>query len=414
MDGGTVRIPYLSTAVVHGSLRLVARTLVVDDVDSGVAGELADRLGFTADDLRAPVDHSVGRSADDELVVELRAAPGGSVLVSSAGRSPLSFRRDEVPSEVLARLCGLELALAHGSWLHCAAVTDGQVTILVVGESGAGKSTVAAHLCASGFDLLSDEQVAVHAESGEVSSFSRPVLLKPDSRSWAPAAAQRFPASVPALIRPSELGARTVLRSRPTHVVFIRRRGDEQASSRDLEPPEVARRLCLHSLDIAARPEAAMSGVGWLASVVRAVELQYADSAAGAAAIVRWAAESTESPSPPDWQLHRWSPCPGSAGVVVDPGTLVLEVGAEVVLFHRRTLTVLRLNAAATQLWRSLPLPLAAGAPLDELWSSLAEHGLVQIVPEDRAARRQHLDRALARSRRPAQTPVPAPWMQNR
>lgn len=413
MPPDPVRIPYRSTAVVDGDLRTVDRALVVHDHGTGLAATLSDRLAFGDADLRDdPASVAAGGSDDEQLAVELRPGVGGAVLVSSTGRAPLEFRADEVPAEVLGRVCGLELSLAHGTWLHGAAVTDGTATVLVVGESGAGKSTVTAHLCALGLDLLSDEQVAVHPAEGLVASFTRPVLLKPGALTWAPpaavAAAQGHASGQQVLVRPGELGVRCVLAARPTHLVLIRRDDATSTSVRSLGHAEAAQRLCEHSLDLAARPEAALDGLGWLGATVAAADIGYPSSEQGAAAILQWVA-ATPPPEPTQRRVRTWTPEPGAEGLVADPAVLALDVDDEVVLFHRTTRVVLRLNAAAAAWWHELPVPHDPGAPLDELSGTLVEHGLVDLIGTARAARRARFAAALERSE-VAPEVDPAPW----
>lgn len=400
MEGSSLDIRYYATERAGDEVRPVTRRLLVRDFGAALGEPLVDRLAFAPADLRSDAEPLDGDPAAPDMTVELRPGFDGAVELSSDGRTPLAYPPGEVPSEVLSRMCGLELAHGGASWLHAAAVSDGSTTILLVGESGAGKSTLAAHLCARGFDLLSDEQVALHSECGEVTSFTRPLLLKPGSRPWAPAVIGPLWDAGPMLVRPAEMGVSSLLRAEPTHVAFIRRDEHGPATILPLPPPEAAEQLCLSSLDLAARPEVALAGIGWLSSAARAATVSYPSSAEGAVAIVDWAVRTPPTSIPPAWRLHSWRPLPASEGIVRNPQTLVLDIGAELLVFHRRTRVVVRLNEPAVELWHQLPLPTDTSAESDGMWRRLARMGLADIIiGGERVARRRRFAAAMGRSR---------------
>lgn len=64
---------------------------------------------------------------------------------------------------------------------HAAGLAYGDEGLIFCGSSGSGKSTLAAQLITAGFDYLSDELVAIRFDAGEMSGFTRPLVLKAGS-----------------------------------------------------------------------------------------------------------------------------------------------------------------------------------------------------------------------------------------
>lgn len=94
-----------------------------------------------------------------------------------AGADPLTVNR-------VVQLALMHLLAPHGRFLlHAAGVTPGAGAWLVLGESGSGKSTVAAVAAAHGWGLLGDDLVAVRRGSAatvEVLGIPRPVAVPPE------------------------------------------------------------------------------------------------------------------------------------------------------------------------------------------------------------------------------------------
>jgi hypothetical protein len=61
---------------------------------------------------------------------------------------------------------------------HAAALSFGERGLLLCGKSGSGKSTLAAWLTSNGYQYLTDEVTAYPLAGGEVSGFSRSLVLK--------------------------------------------------------------------------------------------------------------------------------------------------------------------------------------------------------------------------------------------
>ena len=128
--------------------------------------------------------------------------------------------------------------------LHAAALAAAAGrAVVVLGDPGAGKSTLTAHLAHGGLDLVTDEQLTVFADHGMVGAFTRPVLLKRPSLDHLPAGvAVRDPGDHPRLVVPAaSLGSRHRLWGRPVLVVLPERVDDhEGAPTWDLLAPAVA------------------------------------------------------------------------------------------------------------------------------------------------------------------------------
>ena len=94
-------------------------------------------------------------------------------------RRPMIVVEERITRRLNRMVLDLEPDRLH---LHAGAVTKNGDTVLVIGTSMAGKSTLVAKLVSSGWDYLSDEQVGVRAD-GALWAFPRPITLRRNS--WA-------------------------------------------------------------------------------------------------------------------------------------------------------------------------------------------------------------------------------------
>jgi len=82
-----------------------------------------------------------------------------------------------------AALCEAELTdalLAHASryvYLHAAAVSDGGACLVVIGDSGSGKSILTFGLLLHGLQPLSDEVVLIDPSAGQIEPFARSIRV---------------------------------------------------------------------------------------------------------------------------------------------------------------------------------------------------------------------------------------------
>ena len=120
--------------------------------------------------------------------------PGSQPLQAriGIGGGPLSFTSSLVQGYVIEALVAGALAGRGRVALPGAAFGAGEGAVVLVGRSGAGKTTLTARALASGRPVLSDDQVVLDAEGG-VRRFPRRLRLYPDIRRTAPAAWSRLP-----------------------------------------------------------------------------------------------------------------------------------------------------------------------------------------------------------------------------
>lgn len=211
------------------------RALALDvriEVDPALPSEIAEAIfGLTATHPRRVEVGAAGEGASPRVRrYELRAEP--LCLL----RDGVSCAPAEAPSDLLLQL---EIELLHdvttsvppGWFLHAGAVELAGRAIVLVGASGAGKSTMTLGLVARGARYVSDELVLI--DDAGVSGLARPIGFDPPFARALPAGFRRFdhPAPEPtpgagravmvhppepAIVRaPIELGAIVALRHAP-------------------------------------------------------------------------------------------------------------------------------------------------------------------------------------------------------
>jgi hypothetical protein len=80
--------------------------------------------------------------------------------------------------DALTRLNG---ACLSGPVFHAAALADARGGVILCGQSGSGKSSLAAWLLAKGYRYLSDEVITCAEDGGQISGFARSLVLKKGS-----------------------------------------------------------------------------------------------------------------------------------------------------------------------------------------------------------------------------------------
>jgi hypothetical protein len=144
--------------------------------------ELAPLAAEAAGAFGAPDGELPGHCGQDHRY-DLHPAPGGTEV--RADGIPLGTAYDALDARGLVRNHVHQAAVDHAGTmlvLHAAAVRQGDAVVALVGETGVGKSTLAASLAATGFEHAADELVALDGAGGTCIPVPALVNLKPGSR----------------------------------------------------------------------------------------------------------------------------------------------------------------------------------------------------------------------------------------
>jgi hypothetical protein len=123
--------------------------------------------------VNKPADHYFGVFGNDgKYVLKVNGANIGEWQPEEA-----NFFSGKFSMELLNRM----YSKTESDWMavfHASAIRSANQSIMFLGDSGSGKSTVSALLMASGFHLLADDFVPVDAASGAVNFFPAAVSVK--------------------------------------------------------------------------------------------------------------------------------------------------------------------------------------------------------------------------------------------
>jgi hypothetical protein len=98
----------------------------------------------------------------------------GRLIIAHVGEGDPAL----VPVLLAGNVLGFALALRGVPVLHASAVADGETTFAFAGASGAGKTTLAAMLCAAGARLVSDDALRLKSQAGSVLCYSGTTTLR--------------------------------------------------------------------------------------------------------------------------------------------------------------------------------------------------------------------------------------------
>jgi hypothetical protein len=186
--------------------------------------------------------------------------PGaGTMRLAVAVRGPLGLAL--VQSSVIEPLVSLAAVRAESVLLPGAAIAHGDRTVLLIGRSRTGKTSLAARALASGLRVLGDDQIIINADR-ECHPFPRRLRLYPDLSRTAPAAFATLQPSVrtklaalgrvkaltrglvapPVSVSPSTLGGNgnAPVRVLIGEVVVVRRAQVDALTLEDLDSGELA------------------------------------------------------------------------------------------------------------------------------------------------------------------------------
>jgi hypothetical protein len=248
------------------------------------AGALGTVYGaFASPEEAAPVPpalaYSVAVGPAGELVI--RRGAGELASADGAGMFLFHFEQDLVVE--------LQKRRSDLYFLHAAVLEREGKAVLLVAESGGGKSTTAWGLLHHGFRYASDELAPVDLATGRVHGFPHALCLKAD-----PPAPYPLPAGVlrtarsrhvPVGLLPSGLAPCPL----PLEaIVFLRYRPDlERPAIRPMATAEAAARLYTQALNALAHPADGLDAALQVVSGARCFGLETADLAATCALVVR-------------------------------------------------------------------------------------------------------------------------------
>ncbi|MEO1542770.1 MAG: hypothetical protein AAFR75_01955 [Pseudomonadota bacterium] len=137
---------------------------------------LADQL----DEILGTVSKGRDTPSQDHRSLRCVSCSGGGFGVFSGealwGRSTLDEARFLIIREAAEVLCGTDRV---GAVMHGSAVSNGGGAMLIMGDSGRGKSTLAQGLVAAGCGYVSDDHLPLHVGGGSVLSFPTRSAVKP-------------------------------------------------------------------------------------------------------------------------------------------------------------------------------------------------------------------------------------------
>ena len=372
-----------------GELVATRQILAIEDHDTGLGAGLVHQLAIT--DTEA--EKVLAAGAPGEVIdigsarVVLRMASPSTVQVDLT-MSPITgeatthlWPTSDLPDRLLGVLTRARLdqntsrPRLHGGALVNA---DGHA-VLLLGPSNAGKSTLAAHLAAAGLQVLNDEQVTLYAGAGLAAGFTRPIALERPGVDHLPAGVETaMAADQRAMLLPTAaLGSVHRLTGRPALVALpTRNAGEDGVSWEQVNPQEALEELCANNLDLVTRPSEGLKAFAWLVTSAPMVRLRYRDAADAVSPLLHLLSEPPTIPAI-SWSVDQETkqsegtgPAAGSvgAGQGSEPelgirrreGLVTVHMGEEAVVFDPSSRHVARLNAAATMVWDSLPLPLQA------------------------------------------------------
>ncbi len=247
--------------------------------------------------------------------------------------------------------------------LHAAAAVVEDGTLLLVGGSCAGKSSVIARVGERGGEVLTDEMVAIDPEAGQLAGFPQPVLLRPPVMGEI-VEAVRSELCTARSTTPTASGTCRVPLGSVRIICFPAFNAAAPTRMETVDPPTAFRRLLEHSYDAIRNPLQAVAALAGLVCQAPSITLSFGDSAEAADRLldaIRVVAPSVSN--------TRW--CAGTPSIVSSPG--VVEGVIAVVLDERITLVaphthkVVTLNRSATGLWQEM---VAGHARVDRFFSA--------------------------------------------
>jgi hypothetical protein len=198
------------------------------------------------------------------------------MLFRSSSESSVTTIFLERVLEHLIRVC------TSGILLHAAAVARNGKALVLAGNTGAGKTTLATWLVCRGFEYLTDELLCIDTKAMSVNGFARPLhLKKPGCALFANVidmggdAVMESPLG--SHVSPTRLGARVARSARPCALVLPAYRAGARFELRPLPKAQAATRLMGCLVNARQRQQHGFDSVSGLMQAVPAFAMTYSD-----------------------------------------------------------------------------------------------------------------------------------------
>nr|WP_231134178.1 PqqD family protein [Motilibacter deserti] len=210
-------------------------------------------------DAEAPDD----RAPDDEArrPVVVRVTGHGPWQVSSPAHRVEAASLPAAVGEACAAVNLSAVAATPLLAFHAAVLRHGATTVAVPGASGVGKSTLTAALLLEGWELVSDEALALPWRAGPPAAYPRPLALSDWSRATL-AAPDGVEAVGEHFLRAADLGSRPAASVGPVSDVVLLRRSDDPPELVSVGRTEALQALLPRGFTSVQDPAAALGVLG--------------------------------------------------------------------------------------------------------------------------------------------------------
>lgn len=191
---------------------------------------------------------------------------------------------EDVPDVILAMVTRHFLDLGEGrTHLHGAALagTNDRV-VLILGSSGDGKSTLAAHLLHLGLTAMTDEQIGIMPDCRSITTFTRPIAIKAGGAQYLPhdvLGCLRGPVDRTRFLPTRKPHSRAKVHGTARLLIFLDRQdGIAECDIQTMTSGEACVALCMNNLDLVRDPRGSFSVLAELANCLPAFRIRYSNS----------------------------------------------------------------------------------------------------------------------------------------
>jgi hypothetical protein len=235
-----------------------------------------------ASDVEFLYRDSIASRASPTSCIVIEEAIDGSFSVAADGDAAVAgLTRADLPTFIMeAAVRGLVKDLTTAVALHAGAVAHNGKAALIVGPTGAGKSSLVAWLIGNGFTYLSDEIALLLTEQTAILGLPRALVLKPGSAEKILAlssyqGAKSVPAGEHVMVRPRFVEPKE---ARPHHcglIVFPRFDAGSGLRVESISPAQTALRLVGTNLNARNLADGGFGAITAFARQVPAVTVRY-------------------------------------------------------------------------------------------------------------------------------------------